>query len=64
MLKFMKRLLKDERGITTVEMIIAAGILAAIAIGAYTTLRPHVINSANTIGTKLNTAVGSNNPAW
>lgn len=64
MLKFMKRLLKDERGITTVEMMIAAGILAVIAIGAYTALRPHVTNSANTIGTKLNTAVGSNNPTW
>lgn len=64
MLKFMKRLLKDERGVTTVELMIAAAVLAVIAIGAYTTLKPHVVNSANTIGGKLNTAVGSNNPSW
>jgi len=64
MLKFMKRLLKDERGVTTIELMIAAGILAVIAIGAYTALKPYITNSATTIGNKVNTAVGSNNPSW
>lgn len=64
MIGFLKKLIKDERGLSTVEILIATGILAVIAIGAYTTLKPYVVNSATTVGTKVNAAVGSNNPSW
>lgn len=64
MLKFVKKLLKDERGISTVEVLIGTAIAAVIAITAYTALKPSVNSAANTIGGKLNSAVGSNNPSW
>lgn len=57
-------LLRDERGLTAVETLIVAGILAAIALGAYSTLRPFVSNGASTLGGKMQNAIGSNNPSW
>ncbi|MGB9886805.1 MAG: Flp family type IVb pilin [Moorellales bacterium] len=55
---------RDERGLTAVETLIIGGILAVIAIGAYTILRPFVQNGAQTLGGKMQNAIGSNNPTW
>lgn len=64
MLRKLARLLRDERGITTVEILVATGILAVIALVAYSAIRPYTANSAGTIGGKLQNAVASNNPSW
>lgn len=58
------KIFRDERGLTAVETLIIGGILAVIAIAAYTILRPFVSNGASTLGGKMQNAIGSNNPSW
>jgi Flp pilus assembly pilin Flp len=57
MLQKLLAALRDERGISAVEVLIIMGLLAAIAVGAYTVLKPKVEGAAGGLGTKLENTV-------
>lgn len=64
MLDKLRRFLADERGITTVEAITIASLITLMGFLVWNTLKPFTTNSANTLGSKVQNAVGSNNPTW
>lgn len=63
-LRKIKRVLTDERGITTPEMLVIGSLAALMGYFAWSTIKPYAINSANTLGGKVQNAAGSNNPSW
>ncbi|SMB96515.1 hypothetical protein SAMN00808754_1520 [Thermanaeromonas toyohensis ToBE] len=58
------RLFRDNRGITTAEALIVAALLAILALATWQNLKNYTKAAADTIGSKVNNAVGSNNPSW
>ncbi|SHE97426.1 hypothetical protein SAMN02745218_01184 [Desulfofundulus australicus DSM 11792] len=64
MLSKLRRILTDERGISTPEAITIAGLAALMGFFVWATMRPFTTNSANTLGGKVQNAVSSNNPTW
>jgi|GEM_PF-2182215 Flp pilus assembly pilin Flp len=57
MLKRLKSLCKDERGLTTVEWAVLTGIVAAIAVAGGVVIRSGITSATGTINNNLNTAV-------
>ncbi len=66
MLKHMKALYRDEKGLTTVEWAVLVGIVAAIAIAGGAVVRTGISGATGILANKLNTAVNTaNGPnAW
>ncbi|MDQ0287507.1 hypothetical protein J2Z49_002635 [Desulfofundulus luciae] len=58
------RILKDERGFSTPEAMTLAGLAALLGFLIWNTMKPYTTNAANTLGGKVQNAVGSNNPTW
>ena len=54
--------LRDEEGLTIVEYAIAAGLVAAGVVLAFTTLGGYVFNIITWLGTQLSTAPGAAAP--
>lgn len=66
-MKDLRRLMEvftDERGITTPEAMTIGALAALMGYLVWNNLRPYTGNSANTLGGKVQNAVGSNNPTW
>ncbi len=57
MLKRLKSLYRDERGLTTVEWAILVGIVAAIAVTGASVIRNGITSATSTINTNLQNAV-------
>lgn len=56
MLKKLSEVVRDERGMGTVEVLIITAVLAIIAVGAYTVLKPNIKAAAETLGKKTKQA--------
>jgi len=57
MLKRLKSLYRDERGLTTVEWAILVGIVAAIAVTGASVIRNGISTATTTVNTNLQNAV-------
>jgi hypothetical protein len=57
MFQTLTKLMKDERGFSTPEILIIGATLCVIALGAYTALEAPTSEAADTVGNKLNTSV-------
>jgi Flp pilus assembly pilin Flp len=60
----LKKLLKDESGLTTVEALALTVAGALIAIIAFAGIRGGVRDAATHLGTKIKTSVDNNGASW
>lgn len=59
MLTRLSQLLKDEEGATALEYGLIAALIAAVIVGAVTTLGKNVSSTFDTIATKMSAATGT-----
>lgn len=63
MLKMVKRFIKDEKGLSTIEYIIGAGVMAGLALLVFTSINDKIGGASDKVGDAItesgNRAVGN-----